>query len=110
LAGILENEAASLRRLNCVDDPIGSEGVPSDAAAADPLALTDADVDTGPELKESGIDAVERRIEKIMGDLRDQILLMPVTRKFTSWKRYIHPFYAVLWWESLVLCADRDLH
>lgn len=71
LASILEEEAAALRHFN----PAGHESSatngdakPVDAVMSD--AHADHEDDSEP--KESGSEAIERRIEKIMADLRDQ--------------------------------------
>jgi hypothetical protein len=75
LAGILENEATSLRRLNTVKDPTTTEGAPNEEST-DSITNLDADIDPDdPDPKESGSDAVDRRTEKVMGDLRDQNLV-----------------------------------
>ena len=76
LAGILENEATSLRRLNTVKDPTTTEGAPNEENTTDSITNHDADIDPDdPDPKERGSDAVDRRTEKVMGDLRDQNLV-----------------------------------
>ena len=76
LAGILENEATLLRRLNTVKDPTTIEGAPNEENTTDSITNLDADIDPDdPDPKESGSDAVDRRTEKVMADLRDQNLV-----------------------------------
>ncbi|KAH6915504.1 hypothetical protein BKA70DRAFT_1259143 [Coprinopsis sp. MPI-PUGE-AT-0042] len=80
LASILEEEAAQLRSAK-----VAPPAQPA-TANGDDVKMEDGDVeqnhssadvvdDEDSEVKESGIDAVERRIEKIMGELRDQGLV-----------------------------------
>jgi len=71
LASILEEEATALRQFS----PSGHESSatngdtnPVDAAMSD----AHADHEDDPEPKESGSEAIERRVEKIMADLREQ--------------------------------------
>ncbi|KAJ3975939.1 hypothetical protein EV361DRAFT_886072 [Lentinula raphanica] len=73
LAGILEEEAAALRKYRPSKDRPqskleGTDDVPMEESSAD---LEEEDE----EPPERGSDAVERRIEKIMADLRDQGLV-----------------------------------
>ncbi|TFK74358.1 hypothetical protein BDN72DRAFT_789083 [Pluteus cervinus] len=74
LAGILEEEAARVRKakFKLIDGKTVGESAPEDEAATNGAEFEDED-DAEP--KERGSDAVERRIEKIMADLRDQGLV-----------------------------------
>lgn len=76
LATILEDQAAKLRAAKIV--PLKApavkqdgEGVKAEGSDADMTAPEDED----PEPKEPGSNAVERRIEKVMSDMRDQGLV-----------------------------------
>ncbi|CCM03367.1 uncharacterized protein FIBRA_05497 [Fibroporia radiculosa] len=72
LAAILEEECASLRKVKIEQkEPNADVSADGDAAMADGLSTEDED----PEPKERGSDAVERRIEKVMADMRDQGLI-----------------------------------
>jgi hypothetical protein len=85
LAGLLEDEAAALRKTkiasSSVSDPAieGIEGEngeneqKEDVSMADDQALGVGEDEEEP--KERGSDAVERRIEKIMSEIRDQGLV-----------------------------------
>jgi hypothetical protein len=77
LAGILEEEGAVLRKTTVkAEDRHQSEGdgmqteEQTDTVMANPDNADDGEDD--PEPKEKGSEAVERRIEKVMADLRDQ--------------------------------------
>jgi hypothetical protein len=79
LAGLLEAEAASLRQLKPSEKESPSDengGTKSDSHHTDSAEIAsgslDEDEDIEFEPKENGSDAVERRIEKVMSDLRDQ--------------------------------------
>jgi len=75
LAGILEEQANVLRKTKVTADQSGSsenQDVPMPEAEVD---------DEEPEPKEKGSDAVERRIEKVMADMRDQGLVDPADEK-----------------------------
>ena len=74
LAGMLEQQAANLRALKL------SDLKPSSTAKQDgEPAQNDADMaapeEEDPEPKENGSDAVERRVEKVLSDLREQGLV-----------------------------------
>jgi hypothetical protein len=70
LASILEEEAAALRHFDPGHESSATNGdaKPVDAVMSD----AHADHEDDEEPKESGSEAIERRIEKIMADLRDQ--------------------------------------
>jgi hypothetical protein len=88
LVGILENEAASLRHLKVVKDPTISVDSPDEANTTDSIAGIDADNDPDdPEPKESGSDGIERRVEKVLGDLRDQHLVDALNGKAYELKK-----------------------
>jgi hypothetical protein len=70
LAGILEDEAAKLRQLRL--PPAGARV--DDQSEDQAMAPSHAE-DDDPEPKEKGSDAVERRIEKVMSELRDRNLV-----------------------------------
>lgn len=73
LATILEDEAARLRAEKIPPlVPVGGEDIKTEDTDMAPAANDDDDY---PEPKERGSDAVERRIEKVMADLRDQGLI-----------------------------------
>jgi hypothetical protein len=77
LAAILEDQAAKLRaaKIALLKAPVvkqEGEGVKAEGRDADMTAPED---DEDPEPKESGSNAVERRIEKVMSDMRDQGLV-----------------------------------
>ena len=74
LATLLEDEASKLRSIKLPPSPVVTNG--DDAGAkkeedADAIMAAPDDEDES-EPKERGSDAVERRIEKIMADLREQ--------------------------------------
>ena len=109
LAGILENEAASLRRLKLVKDPTINEGTTDEANITD--SITGIDADNDPEPKESGSDAIERRVEKVMGDLRDQHLVDVRNEKAYELKKVGGRIFA-LCMQSVIanfVDTDRDL-
>ncbi|KAF8164885.1 hypothetical protein B0H34DRAFT_687006 [Crassisporium funariophilum] len=80
LASILEDEAAKLRAVKLpkppavvADSEMGEDAKPDDQA--DATMRDPGDDEEDPEPKERGSDAVERRIEKIMMDMREQGLV-----------------------------------
>ena len=77
LAGMLEQQAANLRALK-LSDLKPSSTAKQDGDDAKP-AQNDADMaapeEEDPEPKENGSDAVERRVEKVLSDLREQGLV-----------------------------------
>ncbi|KAL0949782.1 hypothetical protein HGRIS_009821 [Hohenbuehelia grisea] len=89
LAGLLEDEAATLRkaRVAKVTSPVKLEVIPGegDIKMEDPIEHEEED----PEPKEKGSDAVERRVEKIMADLREQGLVDPDDEKAYEAKRTV---------------------
>ncbi|GAW02170.1 arsenite-resistant protein asr2 [Lentinula edodes] len=77
LAGLLEEEAAVLRKFkpskdNTQPKPEGADDVPMEENNPE---TADVDVEEEEEPQERGSDAVERRIEKVMAELRDQGLV-----------------------------------
>lgn len=81
LAGLLEDEAATLRKNKAqfmpAKEPIAqpAEGESGQSEQKDDIAMTDGqapDDDDDDEPKERGSDAVERRIEKVMSELQEQ--------------------------------------
>lgn len=77
LAGILEQQAASLRALKLADLKSTSTAKPEgeDAKPTQSDADMNSPEEEDPEPKESGSDAVERRVEKVLSDLREQGLV-----------------------------------
>lgn len=79
LASRLEDEAAKLRAMKIAELKLkrkpsnnGEVKPEGDVAMAEP---EDTEEDPDPEPRERGSDAVERRIEKVMSDLREQGLV-----------------------------------
>ncbi|KAJ6543854.1 hypothetical protein B0H19DRAFT_1168666 [Mycena capillaripes] len=72
LAAKLENEAAELRKLKIPRKTAPSEGAAGGLEAD--VAMSEPEEEE-PEPRERGCDAVERRIEKVMADLRQQELV-----------------------------------
>lgn len=70
LAGILEEEAAKLRQLK-----LPPAGARIDDLSEDEVMVPPETEDDYPEPKEKGSEAVERRIEKVMSELRDRNLV-----------------------------------
>jgi len=70
LAGILEDEAAKLRPLK-----LPPAGAKLDGQAEDQMMAPSDAEDDDPEPKEIGSEAVERRVEKVMSELRDRSLV-----------------------------------
>ncbi|KZT72714.1 hypothetical protein DAEQUDRAFT_722875 [Daedalea quercina L-15889] len=80
LAAILEEEYETLRKLKIQpkkENGGDANGASADVAMADTAGASDED----PEPKERGSEAVERRIEKVMADLRDQGLVEQADEK-----------------------------
>jgi hypothetical protein len=77
LASTLEEQAATLRAFKPAAPP--SEKANGDAHASSEsngdATMNPPEDDDDPEPKEGGVDAVERRIEKVMADMRDQALI-----------------------------------
>ncbi|KAH9483110.1 Serrate RNA effector molecule-like protein [Psilocybe cubensis] len=80
LAGILEEQAAKLRAMNTSAPPVSankngdaSKAEDQDAPMAPPVEEEEPEPE--PEPRESGSAAVERRIEKVMTDMREQGLV-----------------------------------
>lgn len=71
LAAKLETEAADLRKLKIAAKPVDGAAVNSEAD----VAMETAEEEEEEEPRERGCDAVERRIEKVMADLRQQELV-----------------------------------
>ena len=70
LSIILEDEAARLRQMR-----LPPAGVRVDEQSEDHAMMPSDDVDDDLEPKEKGSEAVERRIEKVMSELRDRNLV-----------------------------------
>ncbi len=86
LAVKLEDEAAKLRQLRIESQANGTTG-PDGLEQAD-SHMTDTNEDNEePEPKERGSEAVERRVEKVMADLRDQGLIDLSNEKAVEEKR-----------------------
>ncbi|CAL1701519.1 unnamed protein product [Somion occarium] len=77
LASVLEDEYAALRKAHAEAKAQGTEnGVETKDGSNDVMmADTGNDQDEDPEPRERGSDAVERRIEKVMTEMKDQGLL-----------------------------------
>lgn len=77
LANLLESEAAKLRKTKIQQDaPIPeTEGSAPEADVDVTMTAPEGEDGDEEELAERGIDAVERRIEKVMADMRDQGLV-----------------------------------
>jgi len=101
LASTLEGEAATLRAFN----PVPSEKANGDAHASSESngdATMDSPEDDDPEPKERGVDAVERRIEKVMADMKDQGLIDVNDEKAYHAKKVSHILSCV---HSVILTA-----
>jgi hypothetical protein len=105
LASRLEELAATLRVFKPV--PPSTEKANGDAQTSSESngdATMNSQEEEEPEPKESGVDAVERRIEKVMADLRDQAVIDINDEKTYHAKRSVP--YLVL----LVVCeTDKTL-
>ncbi|KAI0693827.1 hypothetical protein BC835DRAFT_1352352 [Cytidiella melzeri] len=89
LATRLEDEAASLRQLQTRSNTNGTTDN-ADGLEQPDTHMSDANEDhEDPEPKERGSEAVERRVEKIMADLRDQGLLDANNEKAMEEKRTV---------------------
>ena len=78
LAAVLEVEGESLRKLRVEAKPSGTEGSKANGEAKDGDTIMEEPViehDEDPEPRERGSDAVEARVEKILGDMREQGVL-----------------------------------
>ena len=79
LAALLEAEAGDLRKLKVESkqssnpEDIDANGAPKDGDAT--MEDTVIEHDEDPEPRERGSDAVERRVEKVMSDMREQGVL-----------------------------------
>ncbi|KAJ6567356.1 hypothetical protein DFH09DRAFT_1034534 [Mycena vulgaris] len=71
LAAKLEGEAAELRKLKVAPKPVDGAAASSEGD----VVMEAAEEEDEPEPRERGCDAVERRIEKVMADLRQQGLV-----------------------------------
>lgn len=102
LAVILEEEYETVRKLKIQPKKEDGDEANGDAANVD-VTMTDSAgaVDDDPEPKERGSEAVERRIEKVMADLRDQGLVdladekaleqKKVRLRGACWSAFAHP-------------------
>ena len=74
LATLLEDEAAKLRSVKLPPQPVSTNGDDAEVKKEEDSDATMAapNEDEESEPRERGSDAVERRIEKVMGDLREQ--------------------------------------
>lgn len=88
LAAILEEEYETLRTLKIQPKKEGGDEANGNVANVD-VAMTDAAgaADEDPEPRERGSQAVERRIEKVMADLRDQGLVDSADEKALEQKK-----------------------
>ncbi|TFK43085.1 hypothetical protein BDQ12DRAFT_674366 [Crucibulum laeve] len=76
LATILEAEAAQLRSYKAeATVKTDGEGATAEEQGDSTMAPPDAEEEEDPDPKERGTDAVERRIEKVMGEMREQGLV-----------------------------------
>jgi hypothetical protein len=75
LASTLEGEAATLRAFNPAPSSEKTNGDAHASSESNGDATMDSPEDDDPEPKERGVDVVERRIEKVMADMRDQGLI-----------------------------------
>ncbi|KAJ6627363.1 hypothetical protein B0H10DRAFT_1994098 [Mycena sp. CBHHK59/15] len=73
LAAKLENEAAKLRRLQTTSKP--GDAIQPNSESDVAMEALEEEEEEEPEPRERGCDAVERRIEKVMADLRQQGLV-----------------------------------
>ena len=88
LAVILEEEYESLRKLKIQPKKEGGDEANGDVTNIDVTMTDSAGVaDEDPEPKERGSEAVERRIEKVVADLRDQGLVDPDDEKALGQKK-----------------------
>ncbi|TFY69491.1 hypothetical protein EVJ58_g373 [Rhodofomes roseus] len=91
LAAILEEEYETLRRLKIQSrKDNGNEATNGDSSNTD-VAMADATgaAEEDPEPKERGSEAVEKRIEKVMANLRDQGLVDPADEKAMEQKKAV---------------------
>ncbi|EPT02795.1 hypothetical protein FOMPIDRAFT_1022699 [Fomitopsis schrenkii] len=90
LAAILEEEYETLRTLKIQPKKEGGDEANGNVANVD-VAMTDAAgaADEDPEPRERGSQAVERRIEKVMADLRDQGLVDSADEKALEQKKAV---------------------
>jgi len=91
LAAILEEEYETLRKLKIQSKPENGNDAPNGDATNPDVAMSDATgaADEDPEPKERGSEAVERRIEKVMVDLRDQGLVDTADEKAMEQKKAV---------------------
>lgn len=73
LAAILEQDYEDLRKrmFKEVEVKVNNVALPTIGATAEPPGPSTEEEGLDPELRESGSEAVERRVEKVMADLRD---------------------------------------
>jgi hypothetical protein len=104
LAGILEEEAGNLRRLRL--PPAGARADDqSEDQAVEPSEAGDDD----PEPKEKGSEAVERRIEKVMLEMRDRNLVDVNNEKAYEEKKVNYKQLCHSLTNPDVLITDSDL-
>lgn len=75
LASTLEEQAATLRAFNPAPSSEKANGDAHASSESNSDATMNSPEDDDPEPKERGVDAVERRIEKVMADMKDQGLI-----------------------------------
>ena len=112
LATLLEDEATKLRSVKLPLPPSANSddaGVKKEDPDATMAALDDEDEETEP--KERGSDAVERRIEKVMADLREQGVVdvndekACEEKKVCFWNSYFRYISSLISWGSFFMAG-----